>query len=111
MSIVPRLHDPFGLIGPVICKAKIFLEKFLLMKLNWDEDLPQSSASEWRRFISTLKSTENIRINTYILNNEIQAIAHFGICDASISAYGFTLYLNCYTQSGSCTCKLMASKS
>ncbi|GFX48451.1 integrase catalytic domain-containing protein [Trichonephila clavipes] len=34
LSVIARLYDPLGLIGPVISKAKISLQKLWLIKLN-----------------------------------------------------------------------------
>ncbi|KAF8790150.1 Ankyrin repeat and LEM domain-containing [Argiope bruennichi] len=40
LSVVARLYDPLGLLGPVISKMKIFLQKLWLQKLTFDDPLP-----------------------------------------------------------------------
>ncbi|KAH8265101.1 hypothetical protein KR026_007636, partial [Drosophila bipectinata] len=47
LSSVARLYDPLGLVGPVISKAKIFLQKLCREKLSWDESLPQALHCDW----------------------------------------------------------------
>ncbi|GFS80357.1 integrase catalytic domain-containing protein [Trichonephila clavipes] len=46
LSVIARLYDPLGLIGPVISKAKIFLQKLWLRKLNWEEFLPDMQSHQ-----------------------------------------------------------------
>ncbi|GFX01569.1 uncharacterized protein TNCV_3970721 [Trichonephila clavipes] len=46
LSVIARLYDSLGLIGPVISKEKILLQKLWLRKLNWEEFLPDAIAPE-----------------------------------------------------------------
>jgi len=39
-SIVAAIHDPLGLISPVVFVYKIFLQQLWLHKLHWDDQLP-----------------------------------------------------------------------
>lgn len=73
--------------------------------------MPEPLSSEWSRSVSSLKAIENILINRYILNDKVVVIELFGFRDISIFPYGAVVYLNCYTQSGSHTYQLLASKS
>ncbi|GBM31735.1 hypothetical protein AVEN_45651-1 [Araneus ventricosus] len=41
LSVIARLYDPLGFIGPVITKAKMFLQKLWQLKVNWDDKLPE----------------------------------------------------------------------
>ncbi|GFV00540.1 integrase catalytic domain-containing protein [Trichonephila clavipes] len=67
LSVIARLYDPLALIGPVISKTKIFLQKLWLRKLNWEEFLPNAIAPEWLNFVSSLKALEELKIDRYIL--------------------------------------------
>ncbi|XP_043064397.1 uncharacterized protein LOC122320294 [Drosophila ficusphila] len=40
LSTIARIYDPLGLIGPVVAKAKIFLQEVWREKLEWDESSP-----------------------------------------------------------------------
>lgn len=48
LSSIARFYDPLGLIGPIITKAKIFMQMLWKSKLDWDESLPQELHSSWR---------------------------------------------------------------
>ncbi|GFW22698.1 integrase catalytic domain-containing protein [Trichonephila clavipes] len=55
LSVIAKLYDPLGFLGPVIAKAKVFLQQLWQCKLDWDDVLPNSIANEWREFVTTLK--------------------------------------------------------
>ncbi|GFQ70350.1 integrase catalytic domain-containing protein [Trichonephila clavata] len=95
LSVIARLYDPLGLIGPVISKAKIFLQKLWLRKLNWEECLPEAIASDWLNFVSSLKALEELKIDRYLLTDSYEKLMLLGYADASESAYGAVVYMHC----------------
>ncbi|KAL7727244.1 hypothetical protein ACLKA6_016002 [Drosophila palustris] len=42
LSLASSLFDPLGLVGPVIVTAKIILQELWILKLHWDESVPQA---------------------------------------------------------------------
>ncbi|GBM02735.1 hypothetical protein AVEN_40809-1 [Araneus ventricosus] len=64
LSTIAKLFDTLGLLGPVICKAKIFLQRLWLEKVNWNDPLPEQFASYWSRFVCNLKELEKIKIRS-----------------------------------------------
>ncbi|GFV14016.1 integrase catalytic domain-containing protein [Trichonephila clavipes] len=111
LSVIARLYDPLGLIGPVISKAKIFLQKLWLRKLNWEEFLPDAIAPEWLNFMSSLKALEELKIDRYILTYSYVKVMLLGYTDASESAYGAMVYMHSVKEEGTTTTKLIGSKS
>ncbi|GBM64742.1 hypothetical protein AVEN_129111-1 [Araneus ventricosus] len=93
LSTIAELFDTLGLLGPIIYKAKIFLQRLWLEKVNWDDPLPEEFASDWTRFVCNLKEIEKIEIGRYILNSQPERIVLLGFSDASTHAYGAVLYL------------------
>ncbi|GBN91455.1 hypothetical protein AVEN_54442-1 [Araneus ventricosus] len=104
LSTIARLFDPLGLLGPVICKAKIFLQRLWLEKVNWDDPLPEQFVSDWSRFVCNLKEMEKIKIDRYILNSQPERIVLLGFSYASTHAYG-------YAKDSTPLSKLLATKS
>ncbi|XP_075158064.1 uncharacterized protein LOC142231336 [Haematobia irritans] len=84
LSSIARLYDPLGLIGPVITKAKVFMQNLWKIKLDWDESLPQD-----------------------LLDSDVQIHA---FCDASKSAYGACIYVRSEHE-GEIRVNLLCSKS
>ncbi|GBN32404.1 hypothetical protein AVEN_142786-1, partial [Araneus ventricosus] len=111
LSVISRLYDPLGLLGPVICKMKIFLQKLWLEKLSFDDPLPQPIAVEWNHLVSSLKAIELIKIPRWILVDSSQKLVLHCFSDSSQAAYGAVIYLQCVRPDDTSTTKLVASKS
>ncbi|GFV63770.1 retrovirus-related Pol polyprotein from transposon 17.6 [Trichonephila clavipes] len=85
LSIIARLFDPLGFLGPILTKAKLILQKLWVLKLEWDEPL-----SKWNDFVSTLPVIQNIHVPRLVIGKG-RIIIH-GFADASTAAYGAVLY-------------------
>ncbi|GFU70653.1 integrase catalytic domain-containing protein [Trichonephila clavipes] len=88
LSVIAKLYDSLGFLGPVIAKAKVFLQQLWQCKLDWDDVLPNSIANEWREFVTTLKCIEEVKINRFIMADNNFRIVLQGFADASEAAYG-----------------------
>ncbi|GFW65965.1 uncharacterized protein TNCV_587911 [Trichonephila clavipes] len=110
LSVIARLYDPLGLTGPVISKAKIFLQKLWLRRLNWKEFLPDAIAPKWINFVSSLKAIEELKIDRHIFTDSYVKLMLLGYADTSESAYGAVVYMHCVKEDGTTT-KLISSKS
>ncbi|GBM07412.1 hypothetical protein AVEN_26484-1 [Araneus ventricosus] len=73
-SVIASLYDPLGFIGPVITKAKMFLQKLWQLKVNWDDELPESFATQWTHFVGSLKFIEELHIDRYLLADAIKML-------------------------------------
>ncbi|GFQ97388.1 integrase catalytic domain-containing protein [Trichonephila clavata] len=95
ISTIARIFDPLGLIGPVITRAKIFLQSLWQLKLDWNDLLPSNLISYWKSFIDALESINCFNIPRYCL----QISQSEQSCMASLTrlkkAYGAALYLRC----------------
>ncbi|GFX75852.1 integrase catalytic domain-containing protein [Trichonephila clavipes] len=111
LSVIAKLYDPLGFLGPVIAKAKVFLQQLWQCKLDWDDVLPNSIANEWREFVTTLKCIEEVKINRFIMADNNVRIVLQGSADASEAAYGAVVYLQCFLHNGAAKVSILASKS
>ncbi|XP_037932179.1 uncharacterized protein LOC119666974 [Teleopsis dalmanni] len=109
LSTIARFYDPIGLIGPIITKAKIFMQTLWKHKLHWDESLPQALYSAWIELRSQLTIISSFKFPRYVLMPNSKVQIH-GFCDASLSAYGACIYIRC-ERSGAFDSHLLCSKS
>ncbi|GFV54129.1 integrase catalytic domain-containing protein [Trichonephila clavipes] len=100
LSVIAKLYDPLGFLGPVIAKAKVFLQQLWQCKLDWDDVLPNSIANEWREFVTTLKYIEEVKKLRFIMADNNVRIVLQGFADASEAAYGAVVYLQCFLHNG-----------
>ncbi|GFW88932.1 integrase catalytic domain-containing protein [Trichonephila clavipes] len=111
LSGIAKLYDPLGFLGPVIAKAKGFLQQLWQCKLDWDDVLPNSIAKEWREFVTTLKRIEEVKIDRFIMADNNVRIVLQGFAYASEAAYGAVVYLQCFLHNGAAKVSILASKS
>ncbi|GFY15483.1 uncharacterized protein TNCV_1572941 [Trichonephila clavipes] len=90
LSIIARLFDPLGFLGPILTQAKLILQKLWVLKLEWDESLSNPIAKEWNDFVSTHPVIQNIHVPRLVIGKG-RIIIH-GFADASTAAYGAVLY-------------------
>ncbi|GFV35091.1 uncharacterized protein TNCV_1853081 [Trichonephila clavipes] len=50
LSTIARLFDPLGLLGPVVARAKIFMQSLKI------DELPSERAKDWHRFLEDFNS-------------------------------------------------------
>ncbi|XP_055633852.1 uncharacterized protein LOC129774177 [Toxorhynchites rutilus septentrionalis] len=68
MSYVAQIFDPFGLVGPIIVIAKLFMQRLWALKTEagdsyeWDCPLPPRLQSKWKEFHETLDTIASLRI-------------------------------------------------
>ncbi|GFU69754.1 integrase catalytic domain-containing protein [Trichonephila clavipes] len=111
LSTIARIYNPLGLLGPVVAKAKIFLQKSRMLKIDWTDLLPDTINREWRQFVESLQVVNDININRCIVVEQPEVIELHGFSDASQSAYGAVVYSKSITSDRKMLVHLIASKS
>ncbi|GBM66234.1 hypothetical protein AVEN_27917-1 [Araneus ventricosus] len=111
LSQIARIFDPLGLLGPIITKAKIFLQKLWLLKLDWGDTLPLKENTEWQSFLNSLKFVNLINVPRWILSEQSISVELHGFADASELAYGAVIYVKSINSNGGSEVKLLISKS
>ncbi|GFX17276.1 integrase catalytic domain-containing protein [Trichonephila clavipes] len=97
LSTIARIYDPLGLLGPVVAKLKIFLQKLWMLKIDWTDLLPDTINREWLQFVESLQVVNDININRCIVVEQLEVIELHGFSDASQSAYGAVVYCKSIT--------------
>ncbi|GFY09158.1 DUF1758 domain-containing protein [Trichonephila clavipes] len=97
---IARLYDPLGLIGPIVTKAKIFIQELWKIKLDWSEQLPPDAMEEWMNFYQKLAKVNNFKIPRCILLPATIRIEIHGFSDASERAYAAVVYIKYFNESG-----------
>ncbi|XP_038106475.1 uncharacterized protein LOC119766147 [Culex quinquefasciatus] len=111
-SDMAMIFDPYGLIGPVVVQAKIFVQKLWRMELDWDAALPEDLQEYWREYRRNLAGLDILSIPRWIgTGADDQNVQFHGFCDASVNAYGACIYIRTVSANGDITVRLLASKS
>ena len=110
LSVSARLFDPLGLLSPIVTKAKILLQELWLQKLDWDESIPMRLDSTWEEFKKTLLEVGTVSIPRFVCTSPNSICQVHGFADASIRAYGCSLYIRCQNNDG-VSVRLLTAKS
>jgi hypothetical protein len=111
LSIIAQIFDSLGIIGAVIARAKIILQKLWSLKIGWDESVPQDIPCAWINFLKELPYLQMLRIPRGMSElTQIASVELHGFCDTSMSAYGATMYVRTFAENN-CSVRLLCSKS
>ncbi|GFT27015.1 integrase catalytic domain-containing protein [Trichonephila clavipes] len=102
---------PVKTLGPIVTKAKIFIQELWKIKLDWSEQLPPEAMEEWMNFYQKLSKVNNFKIPRCILLPATIRIEIHGFSDASERAYASVVYIKCFNESGQSQTRLLCSKS
>lgn len=109
LSEIASLHDPLGIIGPVILKAKLHMMP--LRQVKWTEKIPNEVLENWIDFRSQLHLLQNVKVKRLaIISNPIEIQMH-GFSDAAEPGYGAAIYLRSTDAAGNVVIFLLCGKS
>ncbi|GBN08852.1 hypothetical protein AVEN_267228-1 [Araneus ventricosus] len=110
LADIAKLFYPLVFLGPVIFKAKVFLQKFWLQKTEWDQELPHQEKIKWETLRYCLNDLTNVRIHRYILTDSIKLLELHSFSNSSNDAFGAVVYLRCVMISNHVKVSLLCSK-
>jgi hypothetical protein len=95
-----QIFNPLDIIGAVIARAKSILQqKLWFLKIGWDESVPQDIHCAWINFLKELPYLQMLRIPRGMSQlSQITSVELHGFCDASMSAYGATIYVRTFAE-------------
>ncbi len=101
--MISKVFDPLGLISPIIVSAKTLFKELCLMKLGWDDALPEDKEKRWNDIVNELNSVGIISVPRCLYRkdvSEIKNVYFHGLADASRKAYCAMVYLVYETNEG-----------
>ncbi|UYV73041.1 hypothetical protein LAZ67_10001650 [Cordylochernes scorpioides] len=111
LSHISRIFDPIGWLSPVIIRLKILLQSLWKQKLNWDDPLPDTLCSQWKKIGKELSVLNKIQIPRYFsCRGALLSVELHGFCDSSEVAYAAVFYIRSHLKSGQVKVSLIASK-
>ncbi|UYV61264.1 hypothetical protein LAZ67_1004155, partial [Cordylochernes scorpioides] len=111
LSHISRIFDPIGWLSPVIIRLKILLQSLWKQKLNWDDPLPDTLCSQWKKIEKELSLLNKIQIPRYFsCRGALLSVELHGFCDSSEVAYAAVFYIRSHFKSGQVKVSLIASK-
>jgi hypothetical protein len=111
LSEIASLHDPLGIVGPVILAGKLFMKQLVIEKLDWKEEAPEKFKQGWRKFIKHIDKINHVFVERHAIIKDAIRVELHGFSDASEAAYGCAIYLRSINAAGRIKIVLICSKS
>lgn len=109
VSEMSQLFDPLGLLGPVVVKAKMFVQVLWSERLSWDDHLSNDYTVWWKTYRSELNLLQSISVPRRVVKGQQYDLHCF--CDASKNGYGCCIYVVSTDDSGDFHSQLLTAKS
>ncbi|KAL0860777.1 hypothetical protein ABMA27_009321 [Loxostege sticticalis] len=111
LSAVMSIFDPLGLLSYYTIRAKIIIQRVWRLQTNWDEELPDELANEFKTWLSGVESLRSLRLSRlYAHTGGVTRKQLHVFCDASECAYATAIYWLVEYEDGSKRVTLTAAK-
>ena len=108
---VMSLYDPLGLLSPFTLLAKIYLRETWLLKLDWDDPLPDQMYRKWVEYFGSMFEIEKLEFPRCLRpTNAVGDPWLVILSDGSDEAYGCVAYARWACNDGSVKMNLIMAK-
>lgn len=111
LSSIARLWDVLGFAAPVILFAKLLMKELWLLKVGWDDPLPDNIRSLFQKFNEQLPLLSACNIPRHLGVTKGCCTNIVAFADASMKAYGCVVYLHVTDSQGNVRVNLICAKS
>ncbi|CAG9137710.1 unnamed protein product [Plutella xylostella] len=106
-----KIFDVLGILCPFTIQSKILIQKLWILKLDWNDPVPNELKKEWEKIRNGLLYLQQISVpRLSLIDSPVQIELH-SFSDASMLAYGACVYLRSVNVSGQVVVRLLCAKS
>ena len=113
LSEVSQIYDPIGFLAPVVLRGRQIMQECCILRLNWDDDLPDELASRWIKWRDDLYQLETLSVTRCFKPEnfgEVSVVQLHTFSDASTTGYGVCSFLRLVNGHGQVHCVLVSAK-
>ena len=102
LSCLAAVYDPLGVVGPVILKARLMLQKLCAEGKSWDDTLSEEDEKQFRRWLGDLHELKYLSMPRFVgqTNDSLGDCRLHVFCDASGVGYCAAVYTVVDTPTG-----------
>ena len=110
---VASVFDPIGLVTPLMSRFKLDLHDLVILKLGWDEKLPDEYLERWVRNLTDIQALKEVKFRRTIIpinavSTEVELLVS---ADASQNIAVACVHARVKCKDGSYSCQLLTAKS
>ena len=112
VSAVYGIFDPKGLLAPIICSLKIDLKELTILKLDWDDEIPDNLRQIWASNFEMIKDLKNVRYKRAVVPDDAVNLnmETIDFSDASQKMMCVAIYVRFLRKSGEHSSQLIFSR-
>ena len=112
VSVVYGIFDPRGLSAPVVCGFKVDLHDLTVLKLDWDDEIPDNLKHIWSSNFEMIQELGNIRYKRAVVPSDAASLEMETIdfSDASEKMICVAIYVRFLRKSGEYSSQLLFSR-
>lgn len=111
ISAINSIYDVLGWCSPVTIKAKMIFSEVCLLKLHWDEAVPDEILKKWKAWVNGLKKALTVSVPRCVSTAHSSHFEVNGFADASKVAVCATIYIVAYNDETPVDQNLLVAKS
>ncbi|GFX93987.1 DUF1758 domain-containing protein [Trichonephila clavipes] len=86
LSVVGRIFDPFGILGPFVIKLKCILQDLWTLGVDWDSELAPKLRHKWQQWSSEAEGLTEIKIPRHVAPLKSLTLLRLELTAALLSA-------------------------
>ena len=84
VKVLSSVYDPLGFVSSTVITHKMLFQKICIMKINWDDILPETKIAEWHNILENVNVMNSLKLERHHLKI-------FDLKDVEINElYGFS---------------------
>ena len=107
------VYDPLCVVSSAIITLKMLSQKIFMMKINWNEVLPETIITEWQNILENVNVVNSLKLERNYLKlfdlKDVEIIELHGFSDATFKAYAAAVYVR-FKLKDDCCVNFFASK-
>ncbi len=96
ISVINNVYDVLGWNAPVTITAKLMFNEVCLLKLHWDQEVPNDIQKKWEAWQTSLRKALSITVSRCIFKSHGNHFKIHGFADASKVAVCASIYVVTY---------------
>ena len=66
LSVIMKIYDPCGFLGPYVIRAKLILQRIMIAQLDWEDEIPEKLLEPWLRWVEDLKLVDQVKVPRHL---------------------------------------------
>ena len=114
LQVLSSVYNPLRVFSPTLTTLKKLFQKICMMKINWDNVLPETIIAEWQNILENVNVMNSLKLERHYSKlfdlKDVEITELHGFSDASLKAYAAVICIRFKLKDDSYCTNFVASK-